>query len=47
MCKTYIQFPKVCDGEINIQRNNNKRAKHKNGLRELEFIVITEKISSA
>lgn len=44
---TYIQFPKVWDGEINIQIKRQNLAKHKNGSTEFLFIVITEMKSYA
>lgn len=44
---TYIQFPKVWDGEINIQIKRQNLAKHKNGSTEFLFIVITEMKSNA
>lgn len=44
---TYIQFPKVWDGEINIHMKRQNLAKHKNGSTEFLFIVITEMKSNA
>lgn len=43
---TYIQFPKVYDGEINIQPNRTNCVMQVKGLTDFLLIVITLKKSS-